>query len=156
MKHQCPCCRHWRQSAATFGWLCVETKPTSKVAPLCVTQPPSGGCVLKRVAESDNADTLKQPPSGGCVLKRCARCPAIQCCWAATFGWLCVETLPAKHCWRWWAQPPSGGCVLKRQVLELHQRCRSAATFGWLCVETLLTEKENIQFPGSHLRVAVC
>ena len=33
-------------------------------------QPPSGGCVLKRVLENNTAQRDAQPPSGGCVLKR--------------------------------------------------------------------------------------
>ena len=34
-----------------------------------MTQPPSGGCVLKPTdSQETNADSL-QPPSGGCVLK---------------------------------------------------------------------------------------
>ena len=32
---------------------------------------------------------------------------------AATFGWLCVETLPSEIFSPPGAQPPSGGCVLK-------------------------------------------
>ena len=78
---------------------------------------------------------------------------------AATFGWLCVETLKSKRdaqdryaaTFGWLcvetdfyfavvenekAQPPSGGCVLKLPALGKLPRQACAATFGWLCVET--------------------
>ena len=79
-----------------------------------MTQPPSGGCVLKQALKDAQAKRDAQPPSGGCVLKRRALCCVCACLSAATFGWLCVETkitsyesnLDPK-------QPPSGGCVLK-------------------------------------------
>ena len=32
-------------------------------------QPPSGGCVLKRVFLKNQKSLSNQPPSGGCVLK---------------------------------------------------------------------------------------
>ena len=57
---------------------------------------------------------------------------------AATFGWLCVETAkaifaeaPAVK------QPPSGGCVLKPKYRQSCLSLLQAATFGWLCVETV-------------------
>ena len=33
------------------------------------TQPPSGGCVLKRLVVIAHQQRADQPPSGGCVLK---------------------------------------------------------------------------------------
>ena len=53
---------------------------------------------------------------------------------AATFGWLCVETLN----------------TLRFLHLVL------AATFGWLCVETFWLRGVAAAFVCSHLRVAVC
>ena len=53
---------------------------------------------------------------------------------AATFGWLCVETLLA---------------FLKFFISD-------AATFGWLCVETIFAQRSAGTFSRSHLRVAVC
>ena len=56
---------------------------------------------------------------------------------AATFGWLCVETnLILLRLSKYLSQPPSCGCVLK--LICLHQviHLPDAATFGWLCVET--------------------
>ena len=61
---------------------------------------------------------------------------------AATFGWLCVETLIAKSSYRKLRlQPPSGGCVLKPTTFKNWSTSINAATFGWLCVETT-TNKE--------------
>ena len=34
-----------------------------------MTQPPSGGCVLKHEREYGSTALFPQPPSGGCVLK---------------------------------------------------------------------------------------
>ena len=56
-----------------------------------LSQPPSGGCVLKRNMCLLLRTRSGQPPSGGCVLKR-------NMC-------LLLRTRSG--------QPPSGGCVLK-------------------------------------------
>ena len=78
--------------AATFGWLCVETCPHNLILIRDSTQPPSGGCVLKRPSY-----LFDKPPHI-----------------AATFGWLCVETTTLNRvCSILRRQPPSGGCVLK-------------------------------------------
>ena len=53
---------------------------------------------------------------------------------AATFGWLCVETINNKE---------------EKEKMK-------AATFGWLCVETLWQVLDREVSPSSHLRVAVC
>ena len=53
---------------AAFGRLCVETAAALAFLP-SITQPPSGGCVLKRRLVYTAFDRLYQPPSGGCVLK---------------------------------------------------------------------------------------
>ena len=54
---------------------------------------------------------------------------------AATFGWLCVETL--------------FGAKL--------EHLKTAATFGWLCVETLPEHTVMVMtIVGSRLRAAVC
>ena len=57
---------------------------------------------------------------------------------AATFGWLCVETEQINnYALKIETQPPSGGCVLKQyNILQLSLK-EEAATFGWLCVETI-------------------
>ena len=75
-----------------------------------------------------------QPPSGGCVLKLAEERGVIVALVAATFGWLCVETL-------------------SRLYSPINQ---VAATFGWLCVETTLVQKIIHALRCSHLRVAVC
>ena len=82
---------------------------------------------------------LPQPPSGGCVLKR------IICRFVnfsqnpAAFGRLCVET-----CMHFWhcihlCQPPSGGCVLKHKTQKPFEKMRYPAAFGRLCVETVIS-----------------
>ena len=64
-------------------------------------QPPSGGCVLKRVGAPTLANSCPQPPSGGCVLKHFADMHDNIYRIAATFGWLCVETIASlkKEIW---------------------------------------------------------
>ena len=81
---------------------------------------------------------MPQPPSGGCVLKLTHLTSYQDYDLAATFGWLCVETVATPStvkpcCW----QPPSGGCVLKHHLNSFINVCNVAATFGWLCVETI-------------------
>ena len=80
----------------------------------------------------------RQPPSGGCVLKRVRMGDDSHYLRAATFGWLCVETEVAKSAkWFKFRQPPSGGCVLKQSDTFRLTVKKMAATFGWLCVETI-------------------
>ena len=77
---------------AAFGRLCVETVLV-EYQYLLVSQPPSGGCVLKLPARTKcGGSKTTQPPSGGCVLKRRLK-----------------QQRSLSGC-----QPPSGGCVLKR------------------------------------------
>ena len=74
-----------------------------------------------RVAVCWNGETIvetisvvTQPPSGGCVLKHKNSVVGFWAQLAATFGWLCVETdqnINQYLVFLW--QPPSGGCVLK-------------------------------------------
>ena len=109
--------------AATFGWLCVETPSSPATALLTCEQPPSGGCVLKPFFITVIVNVYQQPPSGGCVLKH----PHV-----AIIRWRGV-------------QPPSGGCVLKHPTLKTYVVCKVAATFGWLCVETS-PFSEGLQF----------
>ena len=53
---------------AAFRRLCVETAQSRQVSGL-ISQPPSGGCVLKRLIATVMKIKFSQPPSGGCVLK---------------------------------------------------------------------------------------
>ncbi len=80
--------------AATFGWLCVETMKENCECTYELSQPPSGGCVLKLRYFGKYPASLAQPPSGGCVLKLIKQRAEI----------------------RAQMQPPSGGCVLKRLI----------------------------------------
>ena len=56
---------------AAFGRLCVETIMKLPVN-LYLSQPPSGGCVLKLTGFNCIGLVPVQPPSGGCVLKPAA------------------------------------------------------------------------------------
>ena len=59
------------------------------------TQPPSGGCELKREASRRFNSMNTQPPSGGCELK--------------LFIMELIQNIQI--------QPPSGGCELKRDTI---------------------------------------
>ena len=104
-----------RNYSAAFGRLCVETNFTFRTTSSSLSQPPSGGCVLKLLLPKRQLKKHHQPPSGGCVLKQNTRCFVQSDKNSAAFGRLCVETtfeangINAKY-----GQPPSGGCVLKR------------------------------------------
>ena len=92
LKQMCMIYHYLQSTAATFGWLCVETIFASRIHGLYTTQPPSGGCVLKRSIPGAGSPAVWQPPSGGCVLKHHALALFDFVIGAATFGWLCVET----------------------------------------------------------------
>ena len=57
-----------------------------------MTQPPSGGCVLKQRQGLDGLRLCRQPPSGGCVLKLKLGDKLGAFVDPAAFGRLCVET----------------------------------------------------------------
>ena len=81
--HPCP---------AAFGRLCVETDvPRGCV---CVAVPAAFGrlCVETRKCANGSARAKSQPPSGGCVLKRFAAKVGDDLPYPAAFGRLCVET----------------------------------------------------------------
>ena len=96
-------------------------------------QPPSGGCVLKRISFF-----VSYPPAGAAAFGRlCVETNSERLKKrvgvAAAFGRLCVETMsPVKSVIRM-LQPPSGGCVLK-----------------------LATSPAVVPIFGSRLRAAVC
>ena len=87
-------------------------------------QPPSGGCVLKRIGFCRLGLSSPQPPSGGCVLKQNDAVFAVAVVTPAAFGRLCVETpeLRGNDSGKK-SQPPSGGCVLKHklQIIRLER-----------------------------------
>ena len=99
--------------AATFGWLCVETldKNDYGVLKLAAT---FGWLCVETLFTKHLEEQVTQPPSGGCVLKLASMGFTQMSPDAATFGWLCVETLVKGLNENGAMQPPSGGCVLKR------------------------------------------
>ena len=101
-------------------------------------QPPSGGCVLKhRNPRQTNRSSVAATFGWLCVETVLFFSLEMGNFQAATFGWLCVETPFAddKNA-KALRQPPSGGCVLKLAYEAVKRELREAATFGWLCVET--------------------
>ena len=60
-----------------------------------------------------------QPPSGGCVLKRVKIGRVCLVIFPAAFGRLCVETADSVFLVPFGRQPPSGGCVLKRIYYDI-------------------------------------
>ena len=77
---------------AAFRRLCVETITAFRRHYYGISQPPSGGCVLKQSAKADGLEAGCQPPSGGCVLKpgESQSTPTVPN--PAAFRRLCVET----------------------------------------------------------------
>ena len=103
---------HVRPIPAAFRRLCVETQPFIPNTHI-LSQPPSGGCVLKHAGISLFIQTANQPPSGGCVLKPMLRAALGTARLPAAFRRLCVETSDSRRRPAGLPQPPSGGCVLK-------------------------------------------
>ena len=118
---------------AAFGRLCVETEFESIDNATRYTQPPSGGCVLKRVRWSKRGEYI-QP---------------------AAFGRLCVETDGNETRVAGVSQPPSGGCVLKLFFDKLIFKERIQPPSGGCVLKRLL---DNFFIPPliSRLRAAVC
>ena len=57
-----------------------------------ISQPPSGGCVLKLPKPMRLPVAVVQPPSGGCVLKHITTDKLLRHAKPAAFRRLCVET----------------------------------------------------------------
>ena len=107
---------------------------------MLLTQPPSGGCVLKPgIKFFLEAKHSEQPPSGGCVLKLQFFYQAVLILVAATFGWLCVETTSRPMYASMISTATFGWLCVETPSDTGHSFKKFAATFGWLCVETTLT-----------------
>ena len=139
LKHEDSLPKVTGKGPAAFGRLCVETQNSTPRAPTC--QPAAFGrlCVETPYGSSVSC-RMSQPPSGGCVLKR-----PRPFCWRrmlrpAAFGRLCVETGSNTPQQTQVTQPPSGGCVLKLINSDVFGRFTGPAAFGRLCVETLRTQ----------------
>ena len=123
-----------------------------------MSQPPSGGCVLKLChLRIFSKIYLSQPPSGGCVLKPNNIVLLITISSPAAFRRLCVETaevwpLLMAAC----SQPPSGGCVLKPRFPVQRKNINAPAAFRRLCVETIKYGfSQSQQFPAAFRRLCV-
>ena len=142
--------------AATFGWLCVETNCSFLAWCWC-------SCSHLRVAVCWNKLTQLtvqkfklQPPSGGCVLKPLFSHELNCAPFAATFGWLCVETSIKSNTPCFKSAATFGWLCVETIYNRGNYNLNPAATFGWLCVETRLCSQLNLNTLCSHLRVAVC
>ena len=100
--------------AATFGWLCVESFTNRETGEVKEAATFGWLCVESLPERTFKRHRARQPPSGGCVLKATVDAAGIATTIAATFGWLCVE----------------------RFLLLINSTVFNAATFGWLCVES--------------------
>ena len=112
--------------------------------------------MLKHAHFAQCRSARSQPPSGGCVLKREGNRARFRVALAAAFGRLCVETIQIAAIAAEIEQPPSGGCVLKHIRARSNRPPSRAAAFGRLCVETTDTSLSNEAVSGSRLRAAVC
>ena len=141
---------------AAFGRLCVETPIRISSPAIAITQPPSGGCVLKPCLIFHSFFQVC-PAAFGRLCVETSHHPRLRGnCFPAAFGRLCVETSLSSPM-RWTiVQPPSGGCVLKPMDSASDNPSFGPAAFGRLCVETLLRNTQFIWFASSRLRAAVC
>ena len=91
-------------------------KPDLREKPLAtISQPPSGGCVLKLAIARDIKPLPVQPPSGGCVLKLLFLHLFFCFFHQPPSGGCVLKLSKLARCKLKKFQPPSGGCVLKRQ-----------------------------------------
>ena len=145
-----------------------------------MSQPPSGGCVLKRLHTAEYpSDSPPQPPSGGCVLKLVPPLPEVtQKPIQPPSGGCVLKRQAVAAVARQAVQPPSGGCVLKpdlrrREILDLTQPPSGGcvlkpmnhsqagpliqpAAFRRLCVETVVLAIGASMLGPSRLQAAVC
>ena len=142
---------------AAFRRLCVETTPLMLTV-FALRPAAFRRLCVETVISTTNASSVKsQPPSGGCVLKRNQhdQCVVSQ---PAAFRRLCVETPNATTSPLWDVnQPPSGGCVLKPSpLLSVVLLPLGPAAFRRLCVETAFDTPFRIKvFPAAFRRLCV-
>ena len=124
------------KSAATFGWLCVETALVKSV-PVPYYAATFGWLCVETTFNFAKVVLTWQPPSGGCVLKLYEFELIVVLQEAATFGWLCVETKDKELSFLEKAEAATFGwlCVETEEDVRPTEKFL-AATFGWLCVET--------------------
>ena len=112
--------------------------------------------MLKPIPARRRARRQSQPPSGGCVLKRSSGISHIFCSRPAAFRRLCVETIfhpPIK--------PNEYPAAFRRLCVETPYWLRSSvsslpAAFRRLCVETLPLLRRAIQeYPAAFRRLCV-
>ena len=79
--------------AAAFGRLCVETHGNCGVdVDISALQPPSGGCVLKRIYKDGALYDIRAAAFGRLCVETEPTFDAQKIILAAAFGRLCVET----------------------------------------------------------------
>ena len=127
------CNQHSGRDPAAFRRLCVETQKAWNKRQ-CLSQPPSGGCVLKLLPDCGYPVSSFQPPSGGCVLKLQRQWRNGGRRYPAAFRRLCVETC---------------GRLTAMSVI-------APAAFRRLCVETASSTGLVSSSEASRLQAAVC
>ena len=121
-----------------------------------MTQPPSGGCVLKPLPSCLCLQWQNQPPSGGCVLKHFHLNSRTLWFDPAAFRRLCVETCGRADTWRW-----RGPAAFRRLCVETFSvkrflRKNQPAAFRRLCVETIRNYlAANFRRPAAFRRLCV-
>ena len=87
------CVGHYELQPAAFGRLCVET-PCRIGALIPFFQPPSGGCVLKRLMFGRSSSAMGPAAFGRLCVETLFIDNSVAACDPAAFGRLCVETIP--------------------------------------------------------------
>ena len=119
-------------------------------------QPPSGGCVLKQLEDEQGLVYKGAATFGWLCVETVAETWERLILMAATFGWLCVETQIIRRDEDSWLAATFGWLCVETASCTCSFSCFLAATFGWLCVETMLYLLGLSNCLCSHLRVAVC
>ena len=146
-----------RTGPAAFGRLCVETIDAITAEHLFLSQPPSGGCVLKPRRAGQHQRAARPAAFGRLCVETTKTHPRVHTDAPAAFGRLCVETLvTTRITTRLISQPPSGGCVLKHHAYLHGDISLLPAAFGRLCVETVVAPLPTAVDWSSRLRAAVC
>ena len=143
------------EDPAVFGRLCVETSKSH--FPFFITPPAVFGrlCVETPYGSSVSC-RMSQPSSGGCVLKQVRQSWIFHARKPAAFGRLCVETFPFFLPVLIFPPAAFGRLCVETIWSSIYWRSEWSAAFGRLCVETTLYRGIKTNSRTSRLRAAVC
>ena len=123
---------------------------------MAITQPPSGGCVLKQAVKAADVKAVEAAAFRRLCVETCRCSNGRDYGGAAAFRRLCVETINDKS-----VEQEANAAAFRRLCVEtirirIRIWIRLAAAFRRLCVETKSSRKILRRVLRSRLQAAVC